>query len=239
MELTQEHISTLAELIKADKRFTGNEDLFNAILEEAFKRTSLIAESLTTIEELTPYLRKLVSTSVLLVLKTSNRSTTDISTIPTEENSTTSNETLSENVSDEEIQLEETATQEEQVPEITEKVIQLPHEKKLDAKNEILSEPTSNQLKKDYNSINISFDDIFIADRTDEYAINPEFLKKVYETIINEHSNHLTQQYLQLYELRYVQKKTNIQIAQILDIPEQEVTKKLFDLVDTVKKSLI
>ena len=65
--------SYLLKYIKTNPRFQGNEDLCEDFLAEATRRTLTVAESVDNIDYIEPYLRKVVNTSILTVLKNSGR----------------------------------------------------------------------------------------------------------------------------------------------------------------------
>jgi len=65
--------SYLLKYIKTNPRYQGNEDLCEDFLAEATKRTLTVAESVDDITFIEPYLRKVVNTSILTVLKNSGR----------------------------------------------------------------------------------------------------------------------------------------------------------------------
>ena len=65
--------SYLLNYIKTNPRFQGNEDLCEDFLAEATRRTLTVSESVDNIDYIEPYLRKVVNTSILTVLKNSGR----------------------------------------------------------------------------------------------------------------------------------------------------------------------
>ena len=65
--------SYLLNYIQTNPRFQGNEDLREDFLAEATRRTLTVAESVDNIDFIEPYLRKVVNTSILTVLKNSGR----------------------------------------------------------------------------------------------------------------------------------------------------------------------
>ena len=73
MELAQEKIDLIKKIIKTDKKYSNNEDLFDDFFNESFKRSFLIAKTVENETALESYLRKIVTTSIVLVLKDSGR----------------------------------------------------------------------------------------------------------------------------------------------------------------------
>lgn len=73
MELAQEKIDLIKKIIKSDKKYMDNEDLFEDFFNEAYKRSFLIVKSVTNESSLEAYLKKIVTTSIITVLKDEGR----------------------------------------------------------------------------------------------------------------------------------------------------------------------
>lgn len=73
MELTQENLDLIKKIIKYDKKFKGNEDLFDDFFNETCKRTLPILETIDDNQALEAYIRKIVSTAIVVVLKNMGR----------------------------------------------------------------------------------------------------------------------------------------------------------------------
>lgn len=73
MEITQDKINLISKLVKNDRKYSGNEDLYDDFLNEACRRSAAIINSISNENALEAYLRKVVTTSVLNVLKESGR----------------------------------------------------------------------------------------------------------------------------------------------------------------------
>lgn len=69
MELAQEKIELIKKIIKSDKKYVNNEDLFDDFFNESYRRSFLIIKSVENQNSLEAYLRKIVTTSILTVLK--------------------------------------------------------------------------------------------------------------------------------------------------------------------------
>ena len=65
--------SNLLKLIKSNARYQGNEDLCDDFLAEASRRALTVTSNIDDITFIEPYLRKVVNTSILVVLKNSGR----------------------------------------------------------------------------------------------------------------------------------------------------------------------
>lgn len=73
MELEQEKVELIKKIITSDKKYTDNEDLFEDFFNETYKRSFLIIKSVKSEASLETYLRKIVTTSIITVLKDSGR----------------------------------------------------------------------------------------------------------------------------------------------------------------------
>lgn len=73
VEITQEKIDLIAKIIKSDRKFANNEDLFDDFLNETCRRSTSIIGVIENDATLEAYLRKVVTTSILSVLKDSGR----------------------------------------------------------------------------------------------------------------------------------------------------------------------
>lgn len=73
MILVEEQRSLIEKIVRNNKNFSGNEDLFEDFCSEAFQKSYLIFNSSSNIEKIEGYLAKVVHTSILSVLKNSGR----------------------------------------------------------------------------------------------------------------------------------------------------------------------
>lgn len=73
MEIKQESIDLIKKIIKSDKKYTNNEDLFDDFFNETCKRSFLIVKTIKDEGALESYLRKIATTSIVTVLKDSGR----------------------------------------------------------------------------------------------------------------------------------------------------------------------
>lgn len=73
MELAQDKIDLIEKIIKNDRKFANNEDLFDDFFNETCKRSLLIVKTVTSDATLEAYLKKIATTSILNVLKNEGR----------------------------------------------------------------------------------------------------------------------------------------------------------------------
>lgn len=73
LDLDQDKIELIKKIITSDKKYTNNEDLFEDFFNETYKRSLLIMKTVKNENSLNAYLRKIVTTSIINVLKDSGR----------------------------------------------------------------------------------------------------------------------------------------------------------------------
>ncbi len=73
MELAQDKIDLIEKLIKSDRKFANNEDLYDDFFNETCKRSLGIIQTLSADSSLETYLRKVAATSILNVLRNEGR----------------------------------------------------------------------------------------------------------------------------------------------------------------------
>lgn len=73
MEFTQDKIDLIERIIKSDRKFTNNEDLYDDFFNETCKRSINIVKTISSDVTLEAYLKKIATTSILNVLKDSGR----------------------------------------------------------------------------------------------------------------------------------------------------------------------
>ena len=86
MELAQDKINLIEKLIRTNRKFVNNEDLYEDFFNEACKRSLPIISTISSDATLEVYLRKVATSSILNVLKDSGRlRRTHTSFVPTGE----------------------------------------------------------------------------------------------------------------------------------------------------------
>ncbi len=73
MELTQDKIDLISNIIKSDRKYSNNEDLYDDFFNETCKRSMSIINSIDNETTLSAYLRRIATTSIINVLKDSGR----------------------------------------------------------------------------------------------------------------------------------------------------------------------
>ena len=75
MVIAQEYKSLIEKMVTSNKRFSGNEDLFEDFCAEASERCLFLLKKTDEISRIEKYLNKVISTAIINVLKNSGRIT--------------------------------------------------------------------------------------------------------------------------------------------------------------------
>lgn len=192
MELSQEHLDLIKRIIKSDKKFQNNEDLFEDFFNETCKRALPIVEAMEDSDVLDEaYLRKIASTAIVVVLKNMGR-------------------------------------------------IRRTHQSYVNNDKEILQQQTvkEDNSEQKVKPFDVNYNFINLKTNPEEIAVRKELLQAVYDSVVIAHSQNVEKQYLQLYELRYVEGLKQADIAREMNISQSQVSKRLFELMEAVKKSV-
>ncbi len=73
LEIAQEKIDLISKIIKNDRKYPNNEDLFDDFLNETCKRSVSILDAIDSDATLETYLKRVVTTAIINVLKDSGR----------------------------------------------------------------------------------------------------------------------------------------------------------------------
>lgn len=188
VELEQEKIDLIKKIITSDKKYVDNEDLYDDFFNETYKRSFLIIKTVKNETSLEAYLRKIVTTSIINVLKDSGR----------------------------------VRRAKEGFKNVEEKSL-----------DEVIAPIPENR----YSNVDINYDIVDLSDGPEEVIIKKETLQKLLDAIAIAHTNNPAKQYMQLYELRYVKELKQKEIAKELNLSQSEVSKRLLDLIEEVKKA--
>lgn len=186
MELTQEKISLIEKIIRNDRKFANNEDLYEDFFNEMCKRSMPIVNTITSDTTLEAYLRKIATTSIVNVLKDSGRLR---------------------------------RTREGYSP------------------VQSVSLSTESETSVNYSNAKIEYSIIDFESNPEDIAVKNEILQKVTDSVYMIDEAEPDKQYLKLYKLRYGEGLTQKEIAQELNLSQAEVSKRLFKLMEKVKKA--
>lgn len=183
MDLTKDKIDLISRIIKNDRKYPNNEDLYDDFFNETCKRSVGILETVESEITLETYLKRVVTTSIVNVLKDSGRL----------------RRTRSGYMSTKEVAVD-----------IVESI--------------------------DYSNVSVNYTNVNIPENPEEIVIQKDFLKFVANTIKDIDLESPDEAYLHIYTLRYDKGMTQKEIAAELGISQSEVSKRLYSLMDKVKR---
>ncbi len=188
MELAQDKIDLIEKIIKNDRKFVNNEDLYDDFFNETCKRSLLIVKTVTSDVTLEAYLKKIATTSILNVLKNEGR-------------------------------------------------LRRSRSGYMSTNNVPLDSIVENSLT-DYSKVQVIYEPVSIQDTPEDFAIKKEILQRIVDIVYEIDKNSPDKNYLEIYNLRYEKGMTQNEIADNINLSQSEVSKRLFKLMDSVKKAL-
>ncbi len=182
MELAQDKIDLIERIIKNDRKYLSNEDLYDDFFNETCKRSLMIIQTVSSDVTLESYLKKVAATSILNVLKNEGRL-----------RRAGGGYQASKNLS-------------------------------LDDENS-------------WSKINVEYKAADIPETPEDLAVKKNILQCIVDSVYEVNERFPEKNYLKLYHLRYRKGLTQAEIAYEMDISQSEVSKRLFKLMNEVKKT--
>ena len=237
MNNEKEYITIIKDVITKNKRYAGNEDLLDAFCQETEKRTNSIVSLLKDEEKIVSYIVRVSNSAVIKVLKDNNRlgvyriphSLTDIPHVekisPVIEEKDEVLPAVAQHVEVEKVSsINEAVVAEEISPVVEEKdevspaVAQHVEVEKVPSINEAV---VAEEISPVVEEKNLSSSDILEQIASNLYVLNTQNPAK---------------QYYMIYKLRYIERMKNKDIAKNMNISEADVTSRLLELSDNLKK---
>ena len=232
LDLAKNHRKLIEETIKANDRYYGNADLLEAFCSDVYKKSYLLLDSVTNIDNLKSYLEKVVDTSLSSVLRQYGRDDTpkarpDKSKIHIDI-------------------LEDPDIKEKIVKETNIKPADLELANKINKENRRiypLKEDKIVSLKIDNQYIRELGRDVFadIDDPKTEYqdaTIKETVINRIMSIVYEAHSRNPEKGYFQIFYARHVRLKKQASIANELKITQGELSKRYYELIRMVKERL-
>ena len=266
MELLKEHRALIKKLVKASPKYKGNEHLLEDKCSETYKKSYLILQSVEDIDSLHAYMKKVVSSAIIDVLKNSGRivrttqgysSVKEISVtgyhsevktieVPNENTSAKkkrgrkkNTETTVEQEVLTEVQPSKVAVLDE-IPEpidITDDFSNQSEE--IEVAEEIINKPDDNLYPN--KAPVLSKDIIYIKDpreSLEEQIIRKDILENIIDLVKQIDYEKPQEMFLKLFFSRYFLQMKQKDIAQDLEISQAEVSKRLVQLSQLIKEKL-
>ena len=190
MLLVEEQRSLIEKIVKNNKNFRGNEDLFEDFCSEAFQKSYMIFNSSSNIQKIESYVTKVVHASILGVLKNSGRVRR-------------TNEGF---VSTKEIQVADFNTQ--------------------------------TVVKLDVLGPEFVMDFPDPKESAEEILITQDCLQRIADSVCVIHKEVPSQNFLEIFYMRYVKGLKQAEIAKNLSLSQSEVSKRLMQLSKLISNFL-
>lgn len=206
MDTLQEQRNLIEKLVKSNNKFSGNEDLLEDFCSETYKRSFSLFETLDP-QRLESYISKVANTSILMVLKESGR-------IRRRENKYVSTKEipLSPIVEAAPVFSQEFHTPAVEIAQVPMEVVEAP--------------AVSSFVLYDIPDPKASFE---------EKLVRKDLLQKVVDIVLVAQKSQPEKEYLKIFYLRYMKELKQKEIAQIVNLSQSEVSKRLLDIADIVK----
>ena len=215
MELVKDYKEIIRNLVKANPKYSGNEDLLEDFCSETYQKSYLILQSVTDEKSLTAYLKKVVSSAIMDVLKNNGRITRSSSGY--------------KNIKEISISSEAKSVDEETT----------------DADNYNIVENSFDTIQERAGAVETTPKLVFeLANIKDpKESIEEQIIRKdIIENIINMvkqiDAEQPQEMYLKIFYLRYFLNKKQKDIAQETGISQSETSKRLVNLSSLIKEKL-
>ena len=228
VEITQDKIDLIAKIIKSNPKFSNNEDLYEDFLNESCQRSISIINAIESESTLESYLRKVVTTSMISVLKDLGRlRRTKSGYVPTKE------------VSIDTVAYKEPTVAAPITAAPTAAPTMVPTMAPTSAPTAVpTSVPNSLHDLVDYSSYVIDYASVSIPLDPEENALHNEIIDFVADSLEEINANEPKKRFMDIFIMRYDKCMTQKQMAKELGISQAEVSKRIYGLLDRMKSVL-
>lgn len=225
MNINSEQRELIEGLIKQNQRFKGHEDMLDLICAEVYKKSYLLLDSVSNIESLKKYLVRVVDNTVLSLIKRSNSSfgskkIVSLDSVKVNHNKKSNKiekqdvniEEENDNIEDDiEPQVQEDIKEVREVNQPTEEIIEQsnPYEGLIDPLEIFPKEPTSDLQAK-----------------------------RIIDAIVKLDEQEPNKKYLEIFNLKYVQKIHQSKIAHSLKLSQADLSKRFCEMSKFVQLEL-
>ena len=216
----EEQKSIISKFVKINKNFSGNEDLFEDFCSESLQKSYMVFNSVSNPQKVESYISKVVHTSILKVLKDYGRVRRSNNRYSAVKEIKTDFSGISDSVSSaaNESSYSETA-KEESLP--------VSNSESINSADETSKQQVQNT---------ISYDSSFVLELPDpgqsveDKLITKECLQKIADSVCIIHKEVPSQQFLNIFYLRYIKSLKQSDIGKELGLSQAEVSKRLMRL---------
>ena len=258
VELVKEHTALIEKLVKSSPKYKGNEDLLEDFCSETYQKSYLILQSVEDVNSLEAYLKKVISSAIMDVLKNNGRvvrstkgyssikeipinvSKNDNTTVGLDNNEETTEYGISkseklkteENIFDYDALNEDSQTIEINTDILNTQEEDISEPEVYDNNNRHLYENIPPQLSVELDAIKDPKDSI------EEQIIRKDILENIINMVVQIDKEKPEELYLKIFYLRYFQQKKQREIAQDTELSQSEISKRLVQLSRLIKEKL-
>lgn len=232
MDLAHNHRKLIEETIRQNGRYYGNEDLLEAFCSDVYKKSYILLDSVSNVDNLKTYLEKVADTSISNILRQNGR-----------------DDTPKQKPDKDEIQMDLLDD-----PKVKETIVNQTNLTKTDLERARLIQSSSPRVEplKDEKIVSLKVDtqgitglgrDIF-ADIEDPKGAFPEaeikegVIKRILGVVYEIHLRFPDKNYFEIFYSRHARLKKQANIANELKITQGELSKRYFELIKLIKEQL-
>lgn len=232
LDLANNHRRLIEETIRQNSRYYGNEDLLEAFCSDVYKKSYILLDSVSNVDNLKTYLEKVADTSISSILKQNGR-----------------DDTPKQRPDKDEIQmdiLDDAKVKDKIINETNLTRTDLERARLIQsntARIEPLKEEKIISLKSDNQGISGLSRDIF-ADIEDPKSAYPDaeikenIVKRIIGIVYEMHLKFPDKNYFEIFYSRHARLKKQANIANELKITQGELSKRYFELIKLIKEQL-
>ena len=227
MELVKDYKTLIEKLVKSNPKYSGNEDLLEDFCSETYQKSYLILQSVSDENSLNSYLKKVVSSAIMDVLRNNGRVVRStkgyksIKEIPISPESKTDHDASTDEISD-------------VIPENTQDVesVKLAEPEVYDNSTRHLAVNVPPSLSLDLANIKDPKESI------EEQIIRKDIIENIISMVKQIDAEQPQEMYLKIFYMRYFLNKKQRDIAQETGISQSETSKRLVKLSRLIKEKL-
>ncbi len=232
LDLANNHRRLIEETIRQNSRYYGNEDLLEAFCSDVYKKSYILLDSVSNVDNLKTYLEKVADTSISSILKQNGR-----------------DDAPKQRPDKDEIQmdiLDDAKVKDKIINETNLTRTDLERARLIQsntARIEPLKEEKIISLKSDNQGISGLSRDIF-ADIEDPKSAYPDaeikenIVKRIIGIVYEMHLKFPDKNYFEIFYSRHARLKKQANIANELKITQGELSKRYFELIKLIKENL-
>lgn len=233
MDLADSHRKLIEETVRTNDRYYGNEDLLEVFCSDVYKKSYILLDSVSNVDNLKTYLEKVADTSISNILRQNGR---DVAPKQKPDKDEIQMDILDDNNVKERIVKETNITKTELE---RARLVQSAQ----NSRPQSLKEEKVVSLKVDSQGITGLGRDIF-ADIDDPKIFFPDseikegIVKRILNIVYEIHIRYPEKNYFEIFYSRHARLKKQANIANELKITQGELSKRYFELIKLIKEQL-